>query len=71
MTRSPGRMLPTRMVNTSGRSSSAIEARLPSAIAWSYSARAWPRSLSWASTTRPSAVIRIAVTAARSGNGKM
>ena len=32
-TRSPGMMLPTRSVKTPGRSSSAIEARLPSAIA--------------------------------------
>ena len=33
VTRSPGRMLPTLMVKTSGRSSSAIAARLPWAIA--------------------------------------
>ncbi|MFC4896159.1 hypothetical protein ACFPKZ_15460 [Streptosporangium amethystogenes subsp. fukuiense] len=35
VTRSPGTMLPTLMVKTSGRSSSAIAARLPWAIAWS------------------------------------
>ena len=69
-TRSPGRMLPTRMVNTSGRSSSAIEARCPAAIAWSYASRAAPRSCSSASTVRPSAVIVMPVTAARSGSGK-
>ena len=64
-------MLPTRMVNTPGRSSSAIEARLPALIAWSYSSRASARSLSRPSTTRPSASMRSAVTAARGGSGKM
>jgi hypothetical protein len=33
VTRSRARMLPTRMVNTSGRSSSAIDARCPAAMA--------------------------------------
>ena len=60
-------MLPTRMVKTSGRSSSAIEARWPSAIARSYSSLALPRSFSSASMTRPSAVIRIDVTAGAVG----
>jgi hypothetical protein len=69
LTRSPGAMLPTRMVNTSGRSCSAIEARCPAAIARSYSSRAAPRSCSSASTTRSAATIRIPVTAARSGSG--
>ena len=64
-------MLPTRIVNTSGRSSSAIAARRPSAIAWSYSSRARERSFSSPSTTCPAHSIRIAVTAARSGSGKM
>jgi hypothetical protein len=61
--------LPTRIVNTSGRSSSAMAARRPSAMAWSYSSRAAARSRSCASTVRLSAVIFIAVTAARSGSG--
>ena len=58
------------MVKTSGRSSSAMEARRPDAMASSYAWRAASRSRSSASTTRPSAVIRIRVTAPRSGSGK-
>ena len=38
--RSPGIKLPTRRLKRPGRSSSAIAARLPSAIAWSYASRA-------------------------------
>ena len=59
------------MVNTPGRSSSAIDARRPSSTAASYSALAWPRSLSTPSTTRPPTSMRNSVTAARSGSGKM
>ncbi len=71
LTCSPGRMLPTRMVKTSGRSCSAIAARRPAAMASSYSWRARPRSSNSATTVRPSAVRVMAVTAARSGSGKM
>src|SRR4029453_4264293 len=43
VTCSPGTMLPTRMVNTSGRSSSAMEARWPAGIARPYVSRRAPR----------------------------
>jgi hypothetical protein len=71
VTRSPGSRFPTRMVNTPGRSSSAIDALRPSSTAASYSALAWPRSLSTPSITRPPTSMWNSVTAARSGSGKM
>jgi hypothetical protein len=68
---SPGIRLPTRSVNTPGRSSSVIAARWPAAIASSYCARAAPRSSITPSITRPATTIWKVWTAARSGSGKM
>ena len=68
---SPGMRLPTRSVNTPGRSSSVIAARWPAAIASSYCSRAAPRSSTTPSITRPATSMRKRCTAARSGSGKM
>ena len=70
VTRSPGAMLPTRIVNTSGRSSSAIA----TAVRRDRLVVLRPglgTLLQHPFHDMPAASIRIAVTAARSGSGKM